>query len=68
MTSRCCSGPRPVPAASLLLLVDHTDAEREFDYRISPLGRLELALEEANQRGWAVVSMKDHWKRVFAHD
>lgn len=35
-----------------MLLVDHTDAEREFTYRISPLGRLDTALEEANQRGW----------------
>lgn len=56
------------PGASLMLLVDHTDEEREFGYRVSPLGHLELALEEARQRGWAVVSMKDHWSRVFAHD
>ena len=56
------------PGATLMLLVDHTDEEREFSYRVSPLGRLELALDEAEQRGWAVVSMKDHWKRVFADD
>ena len=29
-------------------------------------GRLKLALEEANQRGWTVVSMKDDWKEIFA--
>jgi len=54
------------PGRSLVGLVDHTDADREFDYRISPMGRLELALEEANERGWTVVSMKADWNRVFA--
>jgi hypothetical protein len=52
----------------LVQLVDHTDEEREFNYRVSPMGRLEQALEEARRRGWAVVSMKDHWTRVFADD
>ena len=50
------------------MLIDHTDADREYRYRTSALGRLELALQEARQRGWAVVSMKDQWTRVFAHD
>jgi hypothetical protein len=54
------------PGRSLVGLVDHTDADREFDYRISPMGRLELALDEANERGWTVVSMKADWNRVFA--
>jgi phosphoglycolate phosphatase-like HAD superfamily hydrolase len=52
----------------LMLLVDHTDAQREFDYRVSPMGRLELALEEAHQRGWTVVSMKTDWKRIFVFE
>ena len=56
------------PGRSLMLLVDHTDAEREFEYRVSPMGRLELALDEAAQRGWTVVSMKDDWNRVFAFE
>jgi len=34
----------------------------------SPMGHLEVALAEANQRGWTVVSMKDDWKRVFAFE
>jgi len=50
----------------LAVLVDHTDADREFDYRVSPMGTLKLALDEANQRGWTVVSMKDDWKEIFA--
>ena len=49
-----------------MVLVDHTDADREFDYRVSPMGTLKLALEEAGQRGWTVVSMKDDWKEIFA--
>ena len=56
------------PGRRLMLLVDHTDAEREFVYRVSPMGRLELALDEAHQRGWTVVSMKDDWKRIFAFE
>jgi hypothetical protein len=56
------------PGRRLMLLVDHTDAEREFAYRVSPLGRLDRALDEAHQRGWTVVSMKDDWSRVFAFE
>ena len=56
------------PGRRLMALVDHTDAEREFDYRVSPMGRLEVALSEAHQRGWTVVSMKDDWRRVFAFE
>ena len=56
------------PGHCLMLLVDHTDAEREFGYRVSPMGRLEHALDEAYQRGWTVVSMKDDWKRIFAFE
>jgi phosphoglycolate phosphatase-like HAD superfamily hydrolase len=52
----------------LMMLVDHTDATREYNYRVSPMGRLEVALTEANQRGWTVVSMKDDWKRIFAFE
>ena len=48
-----------------MVLVDHTDATREFEYRVSPMGRLEVALTEAQPRGWTVVSMKDDWRRIF---
>ncbi|MGH8682695.1 MAG: HAD family hydrolase [Burkholderiales bacterium] len=54
------SGPR------LMLLVHHTDAEREYAYdRKSSIGRLDKALDEANARGWTVVSMKTDWKKIF---
>jgi hypothetical protein len=47
------------------ILLDHDDAEREFDYRIGPAGRLETALAEADANGWLVVSIKDDWNQVF---
>jgi phosphoglycolate phosphatase-like HAD superfamily hydrolase len=52
----------------LMVLVDHTDATHEYDYRVSPMGRLDVALSEATQRDWTVVSMKDDWKRIFAFE
>jgi hypothetical protein len=53
-------GPR------FMLLVHHTDAEREWAYdRQSPIGQLDKALDEAQRRGWTVVDMKKDWKRVF---
>ncbi len=56
------------PGRRLALLVDHTDAKRELDYRVSPMGRLELALAEAHERRWTVVDMKNDWKRIFAFE
>jgi hypothetical protein len=47
--------------ARFALLVDHDDAEREFEYRIGA----EKALAAANAGGWTVVSMKHDWSRVF---
>jgi hypothetical protein len=49
-----------------MLLVHHTDAEREWAYdRQSPIGRLDKALDEAQRRGWTVVDMKKDWNRIF---
>jgi phosphoglycolate phosphatase-like HAD superfamily hydrolase len=49
------------------LLVHHTDAEREYAYdRDSHIGQLARALDEAPDRGWTVVDMKQDWKRIFA--
>jgi phosphoserine phosphatase len=56
------------PGTRMTLLIDHTDEEREYRYRTSSMGRLEAALDEARERGWPVVSMKDDWMRVFAHE
>ena len=57
---------RPDGRASLGVLVHHTDGEREFAYdRLSHVGKLDKALDEASTKGWTVVDMKNDWKRVF---
>jgi phosphoserine phosphatase len=47
--------------ASLALLVDHDDEEREFVYRVGA----EASLERAAVEGWSVISMKNDWRTVF---
>jgi phosphoserine phosphatase len=50
----------------LLVLIHHTDAEREWAYdRDSHIGRLDQALDEAGEKGWTVVDMKNDWKRIY---
>ena len=47
-------------------IVHHTDAEREYAYdRQSQIGKLDKAWDEAKQRGWTIVDMKQDWKTVF---
>ena len=54
------SGPR------LMVLIHHTDAEREWAYdRESHIGRLDKALDEAQARGWTVVDMKEDWSVIY---
>jgi hypothetical protein len=51
------------------LIVHHTDAEREYAYdRKSEIGRLDRALDEAPQRGWTVVDIKNDWKTIFSDE
>lgn len=58
----------------LALVVHHTDAERETAYdRESHIGKLDKALdaataEDAQDKGWVVVDMKNDWKKVFAFE
>ncbi len=53
-------GPR------LGLIVHHTDAEREYAYdRHSSFGRLDKALDDAPDKGWIVVDMKNDWIEIF---
>jgi hypothetical protein len=48
------------------LLVQHTDAEREWRYdRDSHVGRLDKALDEARRENWTVVDMKRDWKIIY---
>ncbi|MDX2167742.1 MAG: HAD family hydrolase [Deltaproteobacteria bacterium] len=52
--------------ARLGMLVHHDDAARELAYdRLSGVGRLARGLDEAPQRGWTVVSMRDDWAAVY---
>ncbi|MBW1970395.1 MAG: haloacid dehalogenase-like hydrolase [Deltaproteobacteria bacterium] len=52
--------------ARYLLIVHHTDAEREWAYdRKSKIGHLNKALDEALNRGWTVVDMKKNWKVIY---
>ena len=55
--------------ARLMLIVRHTDAEREWAYdRKSSIGRLDKALDEANAKGWTVVDMKKDWNIIYPFD
>lgn len=62
-------GPR------LMMLVLHDDAQREYAYGPAQglsdtrVGAFTPALyDEAKAKGWAVISMKTDWKRMFAFD
>ena len=55
--------------ARFMGIVHHTDAAREWAYdRKSTIGQLDKALDEANAKGWTLVSMKDDWRRIFAFE
>lgn len=52
--------------ARLVLVVHHTDAEREYAYDAhSAFGKLNEALDQAETRGWVVVDMKRDWNAIF---
>lgn len=51
---------------SFQLYLHHTDAEREWAYdRDSHIGGLDKGLDQANEKGWTVIDMKNDWKVVF---
>jgi phosphoserine phosphatase len=61
--------------ARLSMLVLHDDATREYAYGPAQglpgtkVGTFTQALyDEAQQRGWVVISMKNDWKRIFAFE
>ena len=54
------------PKGSFMLYLHHTDADREWAYdRESHIGRLDKGLDEARQKGWTVIDMKQDWKVVY---
>jgi hypothetical protein len=59
------------PAYVLLVFtfqrIHHTDASKEYAYdRNSKIGTLDKALDEASEKRWLVVDMKEDWATVFA--
>jgi hypothetical protein len=56
--------------ARLMLLVHHDDGEREYAYGpASKVGTFtDTLMQEANSKGWIVISMKNDWKRIFTFD
>ncbi|MCY1251134.1 hypothetical protein D9M72_648560 [compost metagenome] len=51
------------------MIVHHTDGEREWAYdRQSHVGKLDKAMNEAEQRKWLLVDMKADWNKVYAFD
>jgi hypothetical protein len=61
--------------ARLMMLVFHDDAKREYAYGPakglpdSKFGTFPQSLmDEANKKGWLVISMKDDWKVIFPFD
>ena len=52
-------------APRFALLVHHTDSRREWAYdRLSAIGRLNLALDQARREGWTVVDMAREWRAI----
>ena len=52
--------------ASLTMIVHHDDANREFAYdRESASGRAVRVLDEADERGLEIISMRRDWRRVY---
>ncbi|TCR85461.1 hypothetical protein EV561_107233 [Rhizobium sp. BK376] len=51
------------------MIIHHTDGQREYAYdRQSAFGKLDKALDEAENRNWLVVDMKADWKKIFAFE
>jgi phosphoserine phosphatase len=48
------------------MIVHHTDAEREYAYdRKSVVGTLDKAWDQAAERGWQLIDMKNDWRVIF---
>lgn len=50
----------------MMLYIHHTDSIREWAYdRHSSVGRFDKGLDEANDKNWSIVSMRDDWKTIY---
>ena len=55
--------------ARLTGLIHHTDREREWSYdRDSHIGKLDKALNQAREKDWLVVDMREDWKVIYPSD
>jgi hypothetical protein len=51
---------------SFQLYLHHTDEDREWAYdRESSIGRLDKGLDEAAEKGWTVIDMKNDWNVIY---
>lgn len=51
---------------SFQLYLHHTDSKREWAYdRDSHIGRLDKGLDEAEEKDWTVIDMKNDWKVIY---
>ncbi len=51
---------------SLQVYIHHTDETREWAYdRGSHIGDFDKGWDEAEEKGWVVVDMKNDWERIF---
>ncbi len=49
-----------------ILYLHHTDSVREWAYdRESHIGKLDKGLDEAAEKGWTVIDMKNDWKVIY---
>jgi phosphoglycolate phosphatase-like HAD superfamily hydrolase len=54
---------------TMCVLLHHTDSIREYKYDLHTIsGHLEVALDEAKQKGWLVVDMQKDFKKIFSFD
>lgn len=48
------------------IYIHHTDEEREFSYdRNSSIGHFDKGWDEAIDKGWTIVDMKEDWKVIY---
>lgn len=51
-----------------MLYVYHTDAVRKWAYnRKSFIGSLDKGLDEANEKGWTVLDMKNDCQKIYPY-
>jgi phosphoglycolate phosphatase-like HAD superfamily hydrolase len=51
---------------SLCVYIHHTDSVREWAYdRNSHIGKLDKGLDEATEKSWTVVDMKNDWIKIY---